>query len=447
MTVATGNAILLGLARELEFGIPDAAAALEYMKPVLPANLGFVRSRAPGGEVNQSGFLEPGVPGPVTGPVDFAALLRAGALLMPLEHVIRGAAKATLEAGVYKYTFTPDLEGVDTSFAGIFAKPPIDQHQLFGTKLNGLAMQIGNNNAIPARFSGFTAHGTRLGAAEADAGNTGTYTVAPIVRGLLASDTGGDIHVSITRVTTSLQFKVERTAGVPTFPGAAVDVAYDPSTGRAVYQNLQDEAGLDLGIWAENYDPLEIVFPGTATNHADYAVGDTWVIPVSWVLPDATYLGGQRFTSAHQKNRFRAIGATTWDEFRSLTSQVGIQWPLTADQGSGSKYYYGLDRDGVFSATQQVVRKLTDRLFTDFLERHEPFEMETEWAGQQLANGPHRESVKLIWSNVQVATRAAPAANDRAIQETIQLVGETNDAGDPPLVVEVITDRDFTLAT
>lgn len=446
MAVATGNAILLALARELSFGVPDESQTFEYLKPILPANLGFNRVRSPGGEVNQSGFLEPGVPGPVTGPVDFACRMSAETLLMYLEHVMRGAERSTLETGVYKYTFTPDLDGVDTSLWGIYATPPVDQHRLYGIKLSGMQMQIGNNTSIPVRFAGQIGHGTRLGAADADAGNTGTYTVAPIVRGLLASAAGGDIHVRVTDES-PLTFKVERTSGVPTFPGSAIAAVYG-SDGQGTWQNLPDEAGLDLGIVDENYDPLEIVWPGDSTDHAGYVVGDTWVFPVTWALPTGyTYLAGQRFTSAHQKNRFRAVGGSTWTEFRSLTAQLGVQWPLTVEQGSGSKYPYAFERDGVFSPTLQVARRYTDKTFVDYLEKHEPFEMETEFAGQLLASGPNRESIKFIWANVQVNTRTAPAANDRAIQETVNLIGETNDAGDPPLTIEVITDRDFTLAT
>ena len=70
-----------------------------------------------------------------------------------------------------------------------------------------------------------------------------------------------------------LQFKTEQTPDSPTFPGPAAAVALD-ATGEAIWQNLQGADGLDLGFWEENRDPLEIVWPGTAADHAALAVGD-----------------------------------------------------------------------------------------------------------------------------------------------------------------------------
>ncbi|MCL4838793.1 MAG: hypothetical protein KJ058_12600, partial [Thermoanaerobaculia bacterium] len=179
------------------------------------------------------------------------------------------------------------------------------------------------------------------------------------------------------------------------------------------------------------------------------ALGDVWEFPLTWTLPTATYLGGQRYTSAHQINYVRPITdpASAWSEFRTLTSTITIPWPLTVDQGSGSRYVYGLDRDGLFAPTLQLTRKHTDRDFVEFLEQHAQFEMETHFLGQQLEGGPHRESIVFKWGQVSVATLARPAQNDRAITETITLRGETNDSGDAPLTVEVITDRDWTPAT
>lgn len=445
-TAAAGNRALVGLAREQAFGVPNPATSLEYLRPILPLDVGLNRTESPGGEVNQSGYWEAGVPGPVGGPMNLACRFSAATVLTYLEHILGKVTKSTLATGIYQYVFEPDVPGMETSLWGLWGTPPVDQGLLYGIKLSSLALQIGNNTAIPARLTGQASHGSPLSLSDPAAGNTGTYTRGPVLRGLPKSRTGS-IFVKVTRVSTGLQFKVEQSAGVPTFPGSAIDVALDPVTAEAVYQNLVGSTGLDLGFYAENKDPIEIIWPGDATAHGDLAVGDIFEFKNTWDLPSPiTYLGGQRFTSAHWLNQVRALGGTDWTDFRVLTGQLGLAWPVTVDQGSGSRYPYGLDRDGILTPTMQLVRKLTDRTFLAYLEEHERFEMKTSFLGQQLS-ATYRESIVFDWTNVAVQAQNAPIQNANAIQETVTLRGETSDSGDLPLTVTVITDRNWTPAT
>jgi hypothetical protein len=453
MAVATGNTVLLGLAPELEYGVPDdKTAALEYLKPILPVTVGLNRAVSPGGEVNQSGFAEPGVPGPIAGTFDIGCRMSSATLLTYFEHLFGDCKKTELEAKkAYKYEFEPKVDGVDTSFGGVFALPPVDQHRIYGVKLSQISMQIGNNTAIPVRLTGFVSHGTRVGKAKAAAGNTGTYKYLPVVRGLVDPSIAATKSIFVKVTTASggaFKFKVavENSSGTPapTFSGAEIVFATDPVTGRGVWQNLTDAAGADLGIWAENRDPLEIIWPGTATEFAGLAVGDIYEFPLAWTLPTATYLTGQRYTSAHQINKVRPITdpASDWAEFRTMSATITIPWPLTVDQGSGSRYVYGLERDGLFAPTLQLTRKHTDRDFVAFLEQHAQFEMETHFIGGQLTDASKtRERIVFKWGRVSVANLARPAQNDLAITETITLAGETDDAGTAPLKVEVYSDR------
>lgn len=443
---AAGNRALVGLAREQSFGVADPAATVEYLRPILPLDVGLARTESAGGEVNQSGFWEAGVPGPIGGPMNLAARFSAATMLTYLEHILGKVTKSTLTTGVYQYLFEPETPGKATSLWGIWGLPPVDQGLLYGIKFSQLALAIGNNTAIPARLTGTASHGTPVGLATPGGSNTGTYTMGPVLRGLPKSTTG-KIYVKVTRVSTGLQFKVEQTAGVPSYAGSAVDVVLDPTTLSGVFQNLQGSTGLDLGYYAENKDPLEICWPGTAADHADLAVNDVFEFDPTWDLPTGiTYIGGQRFTSAHWLNQVRALGGSTWTDFRTLTGNLTVGWPVSVDQGSGSRYAYGLDRDGIFTPTMQLVRKLTDRSFLGYLEEHERFEMKTSFLGAQLT-AAYRESVVFDWSNVAVTTQNAPVQNANAIQETVTLRGETSDSGDLPLTVTVITDRDWTPAT
>lgn len=442
-TAAAGNRALVGLAREQSFGIADPAATLEYLRPILPLDLGLNRVESPSGEVNQSGYWEAGVPGPIGGPINLAARFSAATLLTYLEHIFGKVTKSTLATGIYQYVFEPDIPGKNTSLWGLWGLPPVDQGLLYGIKLSQLAMQIGNNTAIPARLTGQASHGTPVGLAVADGDNTGTYAMGPLLRGLPKSTTGS-IFVTVSRVNTGLQFKVEQTAGTPTFPGSAIDVVLDPDTLSGTWQNLVGATGLDLGYYAENKDPIEICWPGLAADHADLAIGDIFEFPNTWTLPTSvTYLGGQRFTSAHWLNEVRALGGSTWTPFRVKTGNLVFGWPTSVDGGSGSRYPYDLLRDGILTPTLQLVRSLTDRRFLAYLEQHLRFEMKTSFIGQQLS-ATYRESIVCEWTNVAVQTQASPVQNANAIQETITLRGETSDDGDLPVTVTVISDRDWT---
>jgi hypothetical protein len=115
----------------------------------------------------------------------------------------------------------------------------------------------------------------------------------------------GDVHVRVVRDVAAggLRYKVKVSPAAPTFAaGADHDVVYG-SDGRARWLNLVDQNGRDVGIWdgKGNRDPVEVLLPGTATDHALIAVGDTWTFkaPLTWTDPVPTYLAGQRYTSAH----------------------------------------------------------------------------------------------------------------------------------------------------
>jgi len=447
---ATGNALLLGLARELEEGIPNETATYDFFRPVLPATLGLTSPINPGGEVNASGFLEPGVPGAVAGALDFGSRMSAAALLRVIAHLFRDITKTEVETGVFEYVCVPDRTAAEKTLFALLGLSPVDQERLYGVKLSGVVAAIGNNTPIAARIAGQALHHSRYGAAVADAGNTGTWAGAPVIRGELANAAAGNLFVEATAVSPALKFKLKQAVGTtpPTMSGTTeITQAYDPTTLRAVYQMGLTDGGVDIGIMGENKDPLEIVFPGLASEHVDIAPGDTWYFPVSWDLPTVTaYVAGQRFTSAHQANRVRPVGGSTWTEIRTQTANLSLLWPIAPDGGSGSKYPFAIDRPGILTPTLQLVRRHRDMTFQDAYRRKEALEVQTYFEGQQLASGPYRESIKIDWENCFVLTAPRPAQNADAVIETVQLQGHTNAASDPPLTVTVVTDEDFDIA-
>lgn len=444
---ATGSNVLIALGREQEPGIPGGG--LIGYRSVLPIKADLKSEESESGAVNQSGYIEPAVPGKRSGKAEWTIPLKVGMLLEFLENILRGCTKAAPETGVKKYTFVPSITGVDTSFFGLFSKRPVEAMYLYLIKWGSIAFDIGDNEEIQSKFSGEIGHGTRVGAAIPDDDNTGTYAMGPYVRGPL-KDRTKSVYVKVTRVTGGLQFKVEQTAGTPTFPGAAVDVALDPLSGRAIWQNLQGHTGLDLGWWDENKDPFEIVFPGEAADHADLAIGDIFEFPVEWADPAVTFLTGHSsFTSAHWRVRMRAAGsADPWVEKPVNSGSVSIAWPVTPDRGASSRYPFGITRDGYCTPEIELSRRLVDSAFIDAVESRGRLELQLLFEGRQIGTtGTYREGMTITLASARIDSNERDPASEKVITEKVKLTGERNDDGDPPVKVEIYTARDWTPST
>ncbi|HSN87516.1 MAG TPA: hypothetical protein VL025_12195, partial [Thermoanaerobaculia bacterium] len=281
---SSGSAVLWAVGPERSFGTPGGS--LTAYKAVLPLDSDLLEAESEGAAVNQSGFLERGVPGPKGGKSIWSISLTTGTLLEFLEHLLGRATKTPLAAGVFQYVFEPTRNGVDTSFYALLSRSPVLRTWLYGLKLSQLSLSIGDNTEIPVKLEGMIGHGTRMGPPVPAVTNTGTYTRGPYLRGTLRHPTNGPVHVQVARVEEGLQFKTEQTPDAPTFPGPAVDVVLHPA-GEALWQNLQGADGLDLGFWAENRDPLEIVWPGTPDDHATLALSDVFTFhpPGQWTDP------------------------------------------------------------------------------------------------------------------------------------------------------------------
>lgn len=202
----------------------------------------------------------------------------------------------------------------------------------------------------------------------------------------------------------------------------------------------------DGGYHDENRDPLEIVWPGTVSDgQDDLDSGDMFVSDVDWSDPTPSYLSGQRYTSAHLKVEYRALGASTWIETNVTNAGINTVWAVTPDIGNGSRYPFALDRDTVFSPAITLARKYRDRDFENFSKGHKRFELKLSYLGQLLGNNAYRESIVREYPSVSIASRTQPVANAQGIIETLNLVAEADQLGsDPPCTATVITDRDWT---
>ena len=513
---ATGAQVVFGWARERDYNVPGVDPFV-FLKPIPPASMGLLRNEVASPEINASGMHPQGVPGGITGPLDLAMAARVSDFLEPLENLLGACEKTELEPGVFRYRFTPNRTLPKTSsLHGVYCEPPVNRRRLFGIKLSSVAMTIGANALIPARFAGVISHGTKLSTVAADAANTGTYP-GPEIRGPLGNWRPGEkVAISITRDTAGggVQFTAERyVGGSPTFPGNPIDVAYDSDgngTWRDVlvarqlsgtstvaaaatavvgvgtkyttelspgkYLALDDEAspiesieddthltlqfaritpatGLvgyvmneDAGYFDENRDPLQIIFPGDATDHADLEIGDVYVFDTAWSDPVPDYLPGQRFTSAHLDILYGRLGAdpATFVPMNVLTLNPTLAWPVTPDVGNGSRYPFALDRDTELAPVMAATRKYRDQNFEEFAIAHRRFSMRAVYQGQQLGSNTYRESISFDFAKVGLGSRTAPAANIQAIVETLNFVVEDPGPTIAGVTVDVITTRDFT---
>lgn len=448
-TPATGSAAFIGLSRDpFEGGIRDTAADLHALKPVLPVNGRFGFAKNPAAEVNQSGFVEQGTPGAVTGPIDFGCRFSIPTLFFLLTHFFRDITKSTLETGVYQYVCELDRTLAERPLSMLFGIPPVDQIWQSGILLGQMVANIGANSEISARLTGQAQHFTRLGSSIADAGNTGTWAYAPVCRGPLASEAAGNVFLEVTGLA-PLKFKLKQATGTtpPTMAGTTeITQLYGPD-GNAIYVNALADTGAEIGIWDENKDPFMVCVPGTATQHADIDVGDVYYFPApgEWALPTSpTFLAGQRFTSAHQSNALSIDAGSTYVPFTSLTSVLTLADPIAPDTGSGSRYY-PIDRSGQqFNPTIAFTTKERDRYYRDVYERGTLLKLRTYFEGQLLAGGPNRESLKLDWNAAQVTALTAPVSAPAAVIQTVTLQGVT-DAGAAPLTATLITDQDYSI--
>lgn len=448
MNPAIGRRVSLALARERRFGVPGTDA-LTFFAPVLPENNTLMRTEAPTGAVNASGFMRPSVPAEITGKSEWADVMGCARMLMFLEHLFGQATKTNPTAGVYVYTFTPNFDGpaADSSLWGYFAQPSVLYSVLYGIVYDEASIDIKKMDPLKLKLKGYSSHGTRLGLAEADAGNTGTYTLGPHLRGPIQDPAdGSSVFVKVTRVIGGLQFKTERSSGVPTFPGAAVDVYINPALAEADWQNLQGATGLDLGHWDEtgNRDPLEIIWPGTATDHADLAIGDIFEFKATApALATAAPVSAQAFTPAHLFPSYRVVGAGVWIPFSMLEGDLKLGNKADPQTGASSRYYTSIFREGPFMPELKIKRQFVDVDFLALAEAHKRLEVKLDFQGRQLT-AAYREGVVLTLTNAVIGKHDHNASGAKITDETIELEGQTDNADEAPLSCVVTTDYDWT---
>jgi hypothetical protein len=411
------------------------STSLTAYRAVLPLEADLLDAESPGAAVNQSGYLERGVPGPKGGKAVWSVSLNTGSILDFLEHLLGRVTKTTPAPGIYRYLFEPARNGADTSFFALLSRSPVLRTWFYGIKLGKLSLAIGDNTEIPVKLEGLISHGTRMSAPVANPANTGLPGAGPRLRGTLRNPAAGPVHVQVVQVA-PLQFKTEQTPGEPTFPGPAVPA--EPG----LWQNLQGADGLDLGFWDENRDPLEIVWPDLAGLQENDIF--TFHPPGQWTDPVLFPLAGhQRFTSAHWTVALRTAGSSDpWTPMRCRKGTLNLSWPISEERGNGSRYPYALLRDGLFTPSLKLERALVDPFFADQAESNARLEAILAFNGRQLTPDL-RESIQVTFATARIATANRSVRDARAIPEEVTLIGETDDTLTPPITIEVISSRDW----
>jgi len=205
----------------------------------------------------------------------------------------------------------------------------------------------------------------------------------------------------------------------------------------------------DLGIVDENKDPLEVLLPGDLTDHADLDAGDIWVFPLQdeWEDPTPSYdTDPRRVTAAHLLVEYSQDEGVTWTDKQSLSCNLSPSWPLTVDQGPGSKYPQSLDRDTLATATLVLTNKLRDALWDRIAETHGRVWLRVTYQSRLIGtSGVNRELMQWVFRG-PLSQRQRPAANPGAVVETLTFRAETDASDNPPFTLKIRTPRNYTVA-
>lgn len=452
---AVGNTLFfaLGLGRTDRFATP--AGSLTGYQTALPSDAKMDSPEEASAQINASGFVVKGVPAGKDGVLAFKHPFTARHSLEVLFHLMGKCTKSTLDTGIYQYVFVslPPATHYAGELWGVVAMPPAEARLWAGGMLSELKLAISDNKEILMDCKGRLGRATAVSPATAKVGNTGTYTLGPWVFGLPADPTAGKLWFYVVDDSPVLQFKclqsvTEPAGGDWTAATRVFDVATDPVDLKAVLQAVQSSAtGLDYGVHAENKDPLLVIWPGAQAQHADLAPGDIFSCDIEgdWDAPSAALIeDADRFTSAHWISRFREVGASDWLPTNVRDGEFTLGYAIEEDRGNGSRYPFGMLRVGPFKPMLAVTRAFINRWFANRQERHLRIESEHVFEGRQLSED-YREQVKFEFPALAIQKDDRPPAKVGTIEEKLTLLGETNDDGDDPLTVTVVTDRNWTV--
>ena len=449
---ATGSSADFAASVELRPGQPQGNRFRRYA--VLPSvDVQGKDALAESNKIEDGSGEAEGVPGELSGTFD-VGLRTAGGTLLPWLAFFAGGEiqKTEPETGVYRYTFdavrSSDLISA-RSFSALLGRNPVDTVRRDGIAPASLNIASGNNAEIAARVQGFSTHGCKFGFARPDAGNAGAYPFEPVLRGTAASH-GAPIHVQVESVA-PLRVRLEQ-AEAPTWAGWVLDLSasYDED-GWAVWEVARGADRRHLGVVVgSNWNPLEIVFPGTATDHQALAVGDTWTFdaPGTWRVSDLALpsgdSGAEKTSAAFdlvvweygRPERFRVQGADSLD--------FGLTSGAEPDKGTGSRAAWGILREQPLGASIGMSRKLASRFFLEGSERQKRYGAELTLRGPIVgSSGAYQDEIKVLFRYATLEDYNAPVASAASIVEGFALKAKRTPDESPVLSVEITTDTDI----
>ncbi len=451
---ATGRQVVIEIGKEQNPGEGPGALVLEGLKPNLPFSIEPNSTINPAGIVNNTGFAEVGLPGAVEIAPDFAVSLNP-ALLLPFLQNMLGDVTKTNPDGIFKYV----LEYLKTAtFPRLYARvglPPTDnRRQHYNGLLSGLTIEATASDPMFGRFAGLFGHTTAMGVAVADGGNTGSYTEGPYIRGVLADETAGSVFVEITQDVAGggLEMKFEQSTGAPTFPGTEIAVDYDADGNAKWMMTYNETAGgvfTDHGFHGENKDPVEIIFPGTSTEHGNLDVGDQWEFKIQSAAadPSPTYGSiGWRPTAASALVQISTDSMVTWDDLPLDTITINMESPTSSGLKPGSKYATQIVRQGGMSGTLEIAREMYTATLKRMIEAFESFAIRVQIEGARIGtNGINRDGVVLLCGNCRLTSNTAPVSSEDAVIENIVITPYQGTSGEASMIFTIHTARDYTV--
>lgn len=317
---ALGRAVRVSVGAQTENGFPAKVVDFRSIVMNLPFDVAMVRTEAPDGSVNPSGFATPMVPSVVNGAVTMTVRFLTGDMLEFAYNLFKSVTKTPLQGGVaFLYEFIPSLAGPDWAMTLYSELPPVEVKYTHGVKFGVITVPLGTGDSttLVATMTGFASQEQRFGVREPDVGNSGSLDDI-FVRGPIRYPGLGDLYIQVVDASVApVTFTAEITDGVPTFPNIAAPSFIGPGTGRGAFQSLQGA----------------VKFEGTVT----VAAGEGALA--------GEFVGvGTRFLKRFKPGNTMFVGA---EIVTVLSVEDDLNLTLTANHVAGvaGVIYHGLNRD------------------------------------------------------------------------------------------------------
>lgn len=394
---------------------------------------------------------------------DLSSSLRTGPLVPALASF---AGKPTVMriAGepVFRLSFPLADEPEDAaSFWGIIDRGGSPAPRMFrATKVNGIEIALPENAEAGLKLKGMALSDMTSSPGYADAGNTGTYTLCPVLYGTRSDDSADAIIVEVTAALSAGVMKIKARIGAGT-QGAELSVYCEAVTNKQIAGPADDEDATELfgpaGALgfdaAENKEPLSVRFPGDLSL---ILLGDKFSFARDILKPiprtGAAYSNERRLSAAFGLPRFTRANVTIRKGSSSAdvvvlgqAANVKLDRAMTVKNwlGASAKRGKDLTPTGYITAEIEFEQELDSWDFDEASRSEERYVVEINIQGPKIWINPgtysdYREQVLLTLAQADVLS-TVQTSGQGAMKNKITFASEQPADGSQAFIPEITT--------